>query len=94
MYTRIACGVLAVIAFIILFIVIRKTGKKEEIEPEGLDTMIEDEIIPKKPEQYAPIEFEGKSKKAHIENEVKKYATQKPEQVADIIKSWLTDDER
>ncbi|MBU3180645.1 flagellar basal-body MS-ring/collar protein FliF [Clostridium psychrophilum] len=94
LYTRIGCGVLAVIAFIILFVVIRRSSKKEEIEPEGFDTMIEDEIIPKKPEKHAPIVTSTKNKKAIQENEVKKYAAEKPEQVADIIKSWMTEDER
>ena len=29
-----------------------------------------------------------------VEKEIKKYATQKPDQVADIIKSWMAEDER
>ncbi len=94
LYTRIAYGALAIIAFILLFVVIRRTSKKTETIPEGFDKMIEDNIVPKKPEQFPPIEFETKTKKVHIENEVKKYAAEKPEQVADIIKSWLTEDER
>ena len=50
--------------------------------------------IPPKPEQFAPIEFESNDKKSNMEKQVKKYAADKPEQVADIIKSWLTEDER
>jgi len=94
LYTRIAIGALAIILFIIVLVVIRRSSKKEEEIPEGIDMMIGDEIVPKKAEEYAPIEFETKSKKAHIENEVKKYAVEKPDQVADIIKSWMTEDER
>ena len=54
------------------------------------------EIIftPKPARIFAPIEFEVNDKKSHMEKEVKKYAAEKPEQVADIIKSWLTEDER
>ena len=80
--------------FIIVLVVIRRSSKKVEEVPEGIDMIIDDNIVPKMPEKFEPIEFDGKSKKAHIENEVKKYASEKPEQVADIIKSWLTDDER
>jgi len=94
LYTRIAIGSLAIILFIIVFVVIRRSSKKTEEVPEGIDMMIDDNIVPKKPEQFPPIEFETKTKKEHIENEVKKYAAEKPEQVADIIKSWMTEDER
>ena len=94
LYTRIGLGVLAIMIFIIVLVVIRRSSKKVEEIPEGIDMIIDDNIVPKMPEKFEPIEFDGKSKKAHIENEVKKYASEKPEQVADIIKSWLTDDER
>lgn len=43
---------------------------------------------------FKPIEFEKDTEDAHVEREVKKYAIDKPDQVADIIKSWLADDER
>ena len=94
LYTRIAYGVGAVLLFTILVLVIRRSKKKTEEVPEGIDMIIEDNIAPKKQEVFEPIKFDGKSKKVHMEDEVKKYAVEKPEQVADIIKSWLTDDER
>ena len=56
--------------------------------------MIGDNITPKQQEFFAPIEFEVNDKKSNMEKQVKKYAAEKPEQVADIIKSWLTEDER
>ena len=94
LYTRIAIGAVAIILFIIVLVVIRRSSKKTEEVPEGIDMMIEDNIVPKKPEKFEPIEFETKTKKVHVENEVKKYAAEKPEQVAEIIKSWMTEDER
>jgi flagellar M-ring protein FliF len=42
----------------------------------------------------APINFEEENENNHIEKEIKKYASEKPDQVADIIKSWMTEDER
>lgn len=43
---------------------------------------------------FKPIEFEVEDENTHLEKELKKYAMNKPDQVADIIKSWLADDER
>lgn len=72
----------------------RKRRKKKEEEAQLLDTLIDDTIIPKEPEKFEPIEFEAKSKKSHLEDEIKKYATEKPDQVVEIIKSWLSESER
>ena len=93
LYTRIAYGAGAILLFIILLVAIRRSGKKTETVSEGIDMVIGDNITPKQQELFAPIEFEVNDKKSHIEKEVK-YAAEKPEQVADIIKSWLTEDER
>ena len=79
---------------LIIFLVI-KTRKKKKVENEQLlNTLIDDSIIPKEPETFDPIEFESKSQKSHLENEIKKYAMEKPEQVVEIIKSWMTENER
>ncbi|MGH4050377.1 MAG: flagellar basal-body MS-ring/collar protein FliF [Clostridium sp.] len=94
LYTRIAYGALAIMLFIIVLVAIRRSSKKTQAVPKGIDMIISDNIDPKVEEKFEPIEFGGKSKKARMEDEVKKYAADKPEQVADIIKSWLSDDER
>lgn len=94
LYTRIAYGVGAILLFIILLFAIRRSKKSTETISEGIDMIIGDNITPKQQESFAPIEFEVNDKKSHMEKEVKKYAAEKPEQVADIIKSWLTEDER
>ena len=94
LYTRIAYGVLAVLLFIIMLIVLRKSKNKTEVNPGGIDMTIGDNIVPKQQETFAPIEFETSDKKSNMEKQVKEYAAQKPEQVAEIIKSWLTEDER
>ncbi|MBU3142311.1 flagellar basal-body MS-ring/collar protein FliF [Clostridium sp. CF012] len=94
LYARIAYGALAIILFIILLIAIRRSSKKKETASGGIDMIIGDNVAPKQQEIYPPIEFEDNNKKFHMEKEVKKYASEKPEQVAEIIKSWLTEDER
>jgi flagellar M-ring protein FliF len=94
LYTRIAFGVLGIILFIILLVVIRKSSKNTEKASRGTDSLIGDSVMPKQPEYFEPIEFDTNNKKSNMEKQVKKYAEDKPEQVADIIKSWLTEDER
>lgn len=85
----------ALIVLAIAFVVIRKArSKKKEEDEQLLDTLIDDSLIPKEPEAFTPIDFEVKNQKSHLEQEIKKYATEKPEQVVDIIKSWLAEDER
>jgi flagellar M-ring protein FliF len=94
LYTRIAYGVIGIILFIILLVVIRKASKNKDKDSVSIDSLIEDNIAPKQQEYFAPLEFNSNTKKTNMEKQVKKYAEDKPEQVADIIKSWLTEDER
>ncbi|MBN4049297.1 flagellar M-ring protein FliF [bacterium AH-315-N14] len=94
LYKRIAYGVGAILLFILLFVALRRSGKNREEASDGIDMVIGDNIAPKQQEFFAPIEFEVNDKKSNMEKQVKKYAAEKPEQVADIIKSWLTEDER
>lgn len=91
----IIAGVLgAILLGLIIFLIIKRRKKKIVEEEQLLNTLIDDSIIPKEPEEFTPIEFESKSQKSHLENEIKKYAMEKPEQVVEIIKSWLTESER
>lgn len=93
LYKKITYGVGVIILFILLIVILRKSGKKPEETTIGIDTIIGD-IPPKQQELFPAIEFEVNDKKSNMEKQVKKYAAEKPEQVADIIKSWLTEDER
>jgi len=90
-------GVIAIIGFIIFMVKRRKNNQEDEYDDEyedGLDEVIGDDAKPTKPVKYPPIEFEGHNEKSHMETEIKEYATHKPEQVADVVKSWIADDER
>ncbi|MBK5240401.1 flagellar basal-body MS-ring/collar protein FliF [Clostridium sp.] len=94
LYTRIAFGVIGIILFIIMLVVIRKASKKKDKTSASIDSLIGDNIAPKQQEYFEPIQFDTNNEKSNMEKQVKKYAEDKPEQVADIIKSWLTEDER
>lgn len=101
LYAEIGAGVLAlglIIGGIIIFL--RKKKKNTEaqedlLEPKGIDVLIDDNTKeqPAQP-QFKPIDFEANNEKVHMENEIRKYAKDKPEQVAEIIKSWIAEDER
>lgn len=82
-----------IIILTIIVILIKKRKKKQDDEDQLLDIVIGDDIEPKQPEKFEPIEFETENQKTHMENEIKKYATDKPEQVVEIIKSWLSENE-
>lgn len=94
MYKYIGAGVGAVVLLLITFMSLRrlrKSRRKEEDEV-GVDMIIDDNITPK--EVLPPIDFETENEKSHVEKEIKKYATEKPEQVVEIIKAWMAEDER
>lgn len=95
MYKYIGAGAAGFILLLIILISMRKAKKAKELgeeELEGIDVLIDEKIEPK--ETLKPIDFDEESESSHIEKEIKKYATQKPDQVADIIKSWMAEDER
>lgn len=88
-----ALGLLGLIIIIVAIVLLRRKKKKSEEEKTNLlDVVIDDRT--EEVEEIPSINFEKINPKAHIENEIKKYATEKPDQVADIVKSWLADNER
>ncbi|MEW8955114.1 flagellar basal-body MS-ring/collar protein FliF [Clostridium sp.] len=94
----ISTGILILLA-IVVALIIRKKRNQDEDEDEleegsGLNVVIGDNIEPKEQIKLDPIDFEVNNEKVHLENEVKRYAKDKPEQFVDIVKAWLADDER
>lgn len=86
-------GVIAIIILLFVLIARRKKATKDKEKENLLDVVIDDRDLAK--EELAPtIDFESINPKAQVENEIKQYATEKPEQVAEIIKSWLNENER
>ncbi|WP_127836356.1 flagellar basal-body MS-ring/collar protein FliF [Clostridium prolinivorans] len=103
LYKYIAAGA-GLFLLSILFIVLMRKGKKKNsefdslgnnISPKGIDVVVGDKNqMPQN--QYKPIDLDldDNNEKLHLEKEIKKYASEKPDQVVDIIKSWLAEDER
>lgn len=106
-YLAAGIGAAILIAGIVIFVIImikkRRQQAAEEDEEEldedldntqNLDVVIGDGVKKQKP-KFAPIDFEGEEdEQSHLESEIKKYASTKPDQVADIVKAWLSNDER
>lgn len=86
-------GALALLAIISLLI-IKSRKKNEDLEDldEGLDITIGDEIEPK--ENLVDLNLHEETVTSSIEKQVKEYAIEKPDQVTEVVKSWLAEDER
>lgn len=67
---------------------------EEDDDTQNIDVIVDDENTEGAKQKFAPIDFERENENSHVENEIKKYATTKPDQVVDIIKAWLANDER
>ncbi|URZ00923.1 flagellar basal-body MS-ring/collar protein FliF [Clostridium felsineum] len=101
LYTEIgiAAGVLGLALIIFIIVMIRRRANRQDEIDEDLDgtqnfeAVVGDDIKRTKT-KFEPIDFEGEeNEQSHIENEIKKYASTKPEQVVDIVKAWLTNEE-
>jgi len=95
LYGAIGLGVIIVISVLIL--VFKPKRERKTKKEKLLDVVIGDENRLEEGSEaikYTPINFDNENESSHIEKEIKKYATEKPEQVAEIIKSWLSDNER
>lgn len=86
-------GVLATIMLIFILIIRKRKSTNKKEKENILDVVIDDRSLERE-ERVPSIDFNSINPKVQMENDIKKYATEKPEQVADIIKSWLNENER
>lgn len=95
LYKTIAVAGVSLLAFIILMILMIKVMRRKStnLQP-ALDVVIGDDVPMKEAVNFKSLNLDVENEKSHLEQEIKKYATNKPEQVADIVKSWLAEDER
>jgi flagellar M-ring protein FliF len=95
LFTYIGYSAAGILGFLILLFLISKirSGFRKPLTAGGLDVIIDqpiaiNEIISK--QSILDVEEENND----LTSELKKYASKKPEQVVEIIKSWLAEDER
>lgn len=96
LYTKIgiAAGGL-ILLFVILSIFRRKKRKSSKADSitEGIDVLIDENVIPKQPISYEPVLDENEDTDMSLEKELKSYASKKPDQVVEVIRTWLSDEE-
>ncbi|SKA86334.1 flagellar M-ring protein FliF [Caloramator quimbayensis] len=95
LYTTIGAATAALLALVIGVIIMRKRrSKKDEdaIQP-SFDVVVGDEVIKKQNNIYEPV-LNDEDDRMDIEKEIRDYASKKPEQVVEVIKTWLSEDER
>lgn len=96
-YIYMGAGAAALLLALFAFMKIRKKRKgedalEEELVPKGLDVLIAD-TEHERP-VFKDLDLEVETQDTHVENQIKKYAKDKPDQVVDIVKTWLAEDER
>lgn len=103
----IGIGAAAALLLAIVFVLLRKKLKARKARKlaeldlgEGgvshaIDVLIDGETgAVKRGNDYTPVLGEDEEENMTLEKEIKEYATKKPDQVVDVIKSWLSEDER
>jgi flagellar M-ring protein FliF len=95
LYKTIAMAAAGFILFIIILIaVIRSRRAANKSSAEGIDVMVGDTVYDHNNPNHIPLNLDVESEADHVSKDIKKYAEEKPDQVVDIIKSWLAEDER
>ncbi|MCX7885548.1 MAG: flagellar basal-body MS-ring/collar protein FliF [Caloramator sp.] len=94
LYTTIGIALVALIALIAGAVILRRRKKLDEdlIQP-SFDVVVGDEVINKQSNVYEPV-LEDEEEQMDIEKEIREYANKKPEQVIEVVKTWLSEDER
>lgn len=100
-------GLSAIAIIIIIIVVLRRRHKNDEDMDEELGTTLETpvplqvamknrpEIERNVAEEVAAATDAAEDEKKHdIKDDVKEYANKKPDQIAEIVKTWLAEDER
>jgi flagellar M-ring protein FliF len=105
---NIVLGVAAA-AFLITLLIVFFRRKKDKLagDKPTLDVVVGDGIegigatqgvartvIPKQPVVYDPILDTDEEDIMNLQKELQSYASKKPDQVVEVIKTWLTEDER
>ncbi|CDF58021.1 flagellar basal-body MS-ring/collar protein FliF [Thermobrachium celere] len=95
MYIMIGEAVAGLIVLFIIYLALRKKRKIEDLQIEqqnNIDVLIGD-VLQKQPIAYEPV-LEDMEQNMNLEKEIRNYASTKPEQVVELIKTWLAEDER
>lgn len=92
LYAMIGAGIVVLLIFGVIMLLKRR--KKRKVQHKGIDVVVGDPLFPNDESAYVPLNLNVENATESLENDIKKYAEEKPDQVVDIIKSWLAEDER
>lgn len=85
-------GLIVLLAIALIYRKKNKKNKEQQIETNQIDMLIGD-VIQKQPIAYEPV-LEDNEQDMNLEKEIKNYASTKPDQVVELVKTWLAEDER
>lgn len=88
-----AAGILAFILLLILISKIKPAFSRKAALGGGIDVIVNDPMTVNQVIRN-PVMLDDEDAQPDLTSELKKYATKKPEQIVEIVKSWLAEDER
>lgn len=88
-----AAGLAGLVLLIILISRIRASAAKNKAGG-GVDVMVDGQVPVNEVIKTPPIILDQEDNNPDLVDELKKYAAKKPDQVVEIVKSWLAEDER
>lgn len=89
-----AAGLLALILLIILISKIRASFTRPAVLSGGNVDVVVNEPVTVNEVIRNPVILDEEEERVDLASEIKKYANKKPDQVVEIVKSWLAEDER
>jgi flagellar M-ring protein FliF len=98
-YAIIGGSVLGFIVLLLtLILTLRKRRNKNNAEQSSgkpsFDVVVGDTVIPVQHADYKPVLSDEEEDMMTMEKEIKGYANKKPDQVSEVIRAWLSEDER
>jgi len=89
-------GAAGLLLLLILIVIIRKRSKKKkaEMETENIDITVNDDYIGEELEVEEDFEKMTPAEEEGIEKRIKHFANEYPDNMAELIKAWLAEDER
>lgn len=93
MFTYIVYPAIALAALVIFIIIMAKVRAARSKKKMGVDVVVDQPVAVNEVIKATPVLLDEEDKPDFVD-ELKKYANKKPDQVLEIVKSWLAEDER
>lgn len=84
----------AIIFIIFIIILLKALNKSKKKDMERINAIFNEPVLDAETIVPKSIDLNITNENENVENQIKNYASKKPDQIIDIIKSWLSEDER